>query len=136
MIFIKNTWKYDFFCIFGKNGISLSYKYDINLLSKRKDDFLPKKFTSKWHFWYHWKRWYSSYIVGISSDRKIKDDKKIFVYRKVPMILCTFMETFICVFIFCFLMKKKTLNIWDWNLTSSLSYMIGDILQWRIFNNL
>ena len=37
---------------------------------------------------------------GISSDRKIKDDKK------VPMILCTFMETYIGVFIYCSPMKK------------------------------
>ena len=28
---------------------------------------------------------------GISSDRKIKDDKKVYFYKKVPMILCTFM---------------------------------------------
>ena len=38
---------------------------------------------------------------GNSSDRKIKDDKK------VPMILRTFMETFISVFIYSFAMKKQ-----------------------------
>ena len=37
---------------------------------------------------------------GISSNRKIKDGKK------VPMILCTFMETFIGVSIYCFPMKR------------------------------
>ena len=38
---------------------------------------------------------------GISSNRKI-----INVGKKVPMILCTFMETFIGVFIYCFPMKR------------------------------
>ena len=32
--FSKNTWKCDIFCVFGKDGISISYKYDITLLSK------------------------------------------------------------------------------------------------------
>ena len=45
---------------------------------------------------------------SISSDRKIKDDKKFYFYKNVPMILCTFMETFLGVFINCFQMKKKT----------------------------
>ena len=43
----------------------------------------------------------------ISSDRKINDDKKIYFYKKVPMILYTFMETFIGVFIYCFPTKKN-----------------------------
>ena len=38
----KNTWKYDIFCIFGKDGISFSDKYDITFSQKRKDDPLPK----------------------------------------------------------------------------------------------
>ena len=41
-LFQTNTWKYDIFCIFGKDGISFSYKYDITILSKSKDDLLPK----------------------------------------------------------------------------------------------
>ena len=45
---------------------------------------------------------------SISSDRKIKDDKKFYFYKNVPMILCTFMQTFLGVFINCFQMKKKT----------------------------
>ena len=44
---------------------------------------------------------------GNSSDRKIKDDKKVYFYKKVPMILRTFMETFISVFIYSFAMKKQ-----------------------------
>ena len=48
---------------------------------------------------------------GISSDENVKDDKKVYFYKKVPMILCTFMETFIGVFIYCFPMKKAPANL-------------------------
>lgn len=42
----------------------------------------------------------------ISSDRKIKDNKKVYFYKKVPMILCIFMEPFPSAFMYCFPMKK------------------------------
>ena len=32
----KDAWKYDIFCIFGKDGIFVSYIYDITLLSKKQ----------------------------------------------------------------------------------------------------
>ena len=39
------------------------------------------------------------------------------------------------VFIYCSPAKKnRKLNIWDWSLTSSWIYLLGDILQWIIFN--
>ena len=44
---------------------------------------------------------------GISSDRKIKDDNKVYLCKKVPVILCTFTEEFIGIFI-CMLSNKKT----------------------------
>ena len=44
MIFVKNTGKYDVFCILGKDGISFSCKYEITLLSKND---LLKKNTHK-----------------------------------------------------------------------------------------
>ena len=68
----KNKWKYGNFCIFGKDGISFSYKY----CQKSKHDIILKN-TFKYHI--------SSITekddshprkYGISSDRKIKDDKK------------------------------------------------------------
>ena len=31
---------------------------------------------------------------------------------------------------------NKNLNIWDWSLTSSSIYSVGDVLQWIIFNKL
>ena len=36
----KNTWKYHIYCIFGKDSISFSCKYDMT--QKSKDDLLPK----------------------------------------------------------------------------------------------
>ena len=41
----NNTWKYNIFCIFGKDGISFSYKYDITLLSKKQRSYFPGKCT-------------------------------------------------------------------------------------------
>ena len=41
----KNTWKYDIFCIFGKDGISLSYKDYITILLKKERRFSPPKNT-------------------------------------------------------------------------------------------
>ena len=51
--------------------------------------------------------WYSYYKTWYSSDRKARDDKKVYFYKKVSMILHSFIETFIGVFIFCVPMKKK-----------------------------
>ena len=36
---------------------------------------------------------------------------RIDILERVPMIICTFMETFICAFMSCFPMKKKTGNL-------------------------
>ena len=44
---------------------------------------------------------------GISSDRKIKDDKKAYFCKKVAMILHHFMEISIGVSIYCFPTKKQ-----------------------------
>ena len=43
--FSKNTWKYDVFCMFGKNGISFSYKYEIIPLSIKQRSSFHKKYT-------------------------------------------------------------------------------------------
>ena len=59
------------------------------------------------------------------------------ILERVSTILCTFKETFIGIFIYCFPVKKnpRKLNTLDRNLTSSI-YLVGDILLWRIFNAL
>ena len=68
------TQTFDIFWIFGKESVSLSYKYDINLLSKKQ----------RWHFL---EQYISSIIEndgiyprkhGIYFDRKIKDNKKVY----------------------------------------------------------
>ena len=60
-----------------------------------------------------------------------------YILKRVPMILCTFMKTFIGVFIYCFPVKKiRKLNIQDWSFISSSIYLVEDIKQWRIFNSL
>ena len=58
--FSKDTWKYDDFCMFGKDGISFSCKYKITLLSKKQRWSFPEKYNWRWHFQHYWKRWYSS----------------------------------------------------------------------------
>ena len=73
---------------------------------------------------------------GICSDRKAKDHKKVYFHKNVPIFLCTFMETFIGVFIHCFPMKKKPQKLMYRTQFSILSYMLGEILQSRIFNTL
>ena len=41
----KNACKHDILLIFGKNGISFSYKYDITLLPKKQRWTSPKKYA-------------------------------------------------------------------------------------------
>ena len=41
----KNIWKYDAFCMFGKAGISFSYKYEMTLLPKKERWSFPEKYT-------------------------------------------------------------------------------------------
>ena len=49
----KYTWKYGIFRIFSKDGTSFSYIQIWYYLSVTKG-------KMRWHFRYHWKRWYSS----------------------------------------------------------------------------
>ena len=41
----ENTWKYDVFCMFAKDAISFSYKYEITLLSKKQRWSFLEKYT-------------------------------------------------------------------------------------------
>lgn len=104
----KNSWNFDIFCIFGNDGIF----YPTSMISR----FLPEE-----------QRWSSpeknrlknmTFLVSLDKMIFILKDmvflliekfrmiNKFYAYKKVPMILCTFMETFISIFIFCFPMKK------------------------------
>ena len=90
MIFLKKYMEIWCFLYIGKGGISFSYKYEITLLSKKKDDIFPKNTPN---------------IPGITE----KDD--IHPRKDDIGILCTFMETFLSVFIYCFPMKKTPGNL-------------------------
>ena len=86
--------------LFLKNTIYLSVKKAKMIFSIKntlkddicgiteKDDIHPRKYC-------------------ISSDKKINDDEKVCFCKKVPVILCTFVESFIGVFINCFPIQKS-----------------------------
>ena len=89
----------------GKGGISFSYKNDITLLSKKQRWSFSKKIHVKMSFPALLKK--MTFII----------EKKILAFwidilERVPMILCTFMETFLSVFIYCFPIKKPQ-EIWS-----------------------
>ena len=51
--FLRNAWKYDIFCIVGKDGISFSYKYGITLPIKKQISSSPKN-TVPWKYDVFW----------------------------------------------------------------------------------
>ena len=94
MTFLKKYMEIWCFLYVGKGGIYFSYKYEITLLSKNKDDLFPKN-TPK---------------DNISSSTE-KDD--IRSRKDDTGILCSFMETFLSVVIYCFPIKKnRKLNLY------------------------
>ena len=102
----KNTWKYYVFCMFYKDGVCFFYKYEITLCEKSKGDLFPKN-TRKMTFPALLKK--MIFII-----EKMMLTFQIDILERVPMILCTFMETFLSVFIYCFPIKKpRKLNIQD-----------------------
>ena len=48
--FSKNTWKYDVFYMFGKDGVSFSYKYEMTLLLKKAKMIFSRKIYLKMTF--------------------------------------------------------------------------------------
>ena len=87
MIFLKKYMEIWCFLYVGKDGVSFSYKYQITLLSKKQRWSFPKNTPN-------------DDISGITE----KDD--IYPKKDNIGILCTFMETFLSVFIYCFPIKK------------------------------
>ena len=69
----KGTWKYDIFCIFGKDDISFSYKYNITFLSKKA----KTTFSRKTHLTFPVSLKKMIFILEniVFSGRKIKDDE-------------------------------------------------------------
>ena len=72
----KITWKYNIFCISGRDDISFSHKYDIIILSKK--DLHPKNTLKDGISSIVEKDNIHSRKNGIYTDRKIKDDKKFY----------------------------------------------------------
>ena len=91
--FSKNIWKYDVFCMLVKVVFLFPTNVKLPFCQKSKDDLFPKN-TPK------------DDISGITE----KDD--IHPREDDIGILCTFMETFLSVFIYCFPIKKpRKLNL-------------------------
>ena len=85
--FSKNTWKYDVFCMLVKVVFLFPTNMKLLFCQKSKDDLFPKNAPK-------------DDISGITE----KDD--IHPRKDDIGILCTFMETFLSVFIYCFPIKK------------------------------
>ena len=93
MIFLKKYMEIWCFLYVGKGGIYFSYKYEITLLSKKK----------RWSFRKNTPKDDISGIIEKDDIHPRKDDLGI---------LCTFTETFLSVFIYCFPIKKpRKLNL-------------------------
>ena len=102
--YIKTLWKYDVFCRFGKDGVFFPYKYEITLLSKKAKMIFSRKIRLKMTFPASLKKMIlilEKMILAFQIDN----------LERVPMILCTFIETFLSVFIYCIPTKKKPGNL-------------------------
>ena len=98
MIFLSLSGKMVFF----------SGKYIFSLVGKWKMIFL-KKYMEIWYFLYICIN-VTNMIFSLKNTRKVIDilDR---ILDRVPTILCTFMETFIGIFRYCFAVKKKPGNL-------------------------
>ena len=123
--FSKNTWKYHVFCIFGNDGISISYKYDITLLSKKQRWSSSEKIHLK-----------NTFLASLKMMIFILENMVFLLIEKLRMIKKFTWGLYRRFHILLSNKKPRKLTTWDWNLISSLSYMVGEILQWRIFNTL
>ena len=104
----KNTWKYDIFfkrpeeMVFSKQIV---LEYDLSCIIWKDGGFFSEKMIV--FLWTENEKWSSS---RLSSPEKIHlkvIDILDRILETVPKILCTFMETFLGVFIYCFPVEKK-----------------------------
>ena len=159
----KNTWKYIFFkcpekmvfpkkialeydisCIIWKYGIFFQKAWYFFFGRKMKDDLSHEIHGNMIFSVYMYKCYKYDIILLQKNQRWYSPEKKHLkvidildrILERVPTILCTFIETFIGVFIYCFPVKKnpRKLEILDWNSASSSIYLVRDILQWKNFN--
>ena len=101
---------------FSVYSVKMVFLFSTNMIlpfcQKAKMIFSQKNTLKDDIFVYHLKDGIYPSKLSLSSDRKIKVDKKFYFYKKVPVTLCTFMEIFIGIFINYFPMKETSkLNI-------------------------
>ena len=129
-IFSKISWKYDVFCIFNKDGISFSYKlWNYSSVKQSKYDLLPK-YTPKDDI---------SSITEKNDTRPRKYDIDILGWHPrmgSNDLLYFYGDLFRCFPILLSDEKTRRYNMQDWRLTLSVSDMVGNSLQWRVFNTL
>ena len=130
----KNTWKYDIFfkcpekMVFPKksrlnmiflvlSGKMVFFFRKIYFFFGRKmEDDLSQEIHGNMIFSVYMYKCYKYDITSLQKKSKmIFSRKKVIdildrILERVPTILCTFMETFIGVFIYCFSVKQKTKN--------------------------
>ena len=126
-IFLKKYMETWCFLYVGKGGILLSNKYEIILLSKKQRWPFPKN-TGKDDI---------SSITEKDDIHPRKEDIGILDWhsRKSSNGSQHFYgDLFMCFHILLSSKKPWKLNLKGWNFTLSVSCMVGDILQWRIFD--
>ena len=104
--FSKNTWKYDIFFKFGKDGISLSYKDDITILLKKERRFSPQKNTLQ------------DDISGITEKDDIHPTWLVFILIERSKMIKTF----------SFIKKFQWFSVLLWRYLLALSYFA---FQWK-----
>ena len=135
----KITLEYDLPCIIWKDGIFF-WKMWYFFGRKIKDDLSQKIHGNNVFLYIYLCVNVTNMILPFcKKNQRWPSPKKIHlkvidildcILGRVPTNLCTFTDTSISVFIYCFPVKKpKKLNRQDWNLTSSSIYLVGDILQ-------
>ena len=131
MIFLKKSMEMWYFLqMFWKDG--LSKKIALNMIflviwyfffrRKMKDDLFQKMHGEIWYFRHICKNVTNMILPFYKKNQRWSSPKKIHlkvidmldhILERVPAMLCTFMETFKCIFIYCFPVKKniRKLNI-------------------------
>ena len=102
--------------IFLQRWYFFSEKYDIFSLDGKWKMIFLKKYMEIWYFLYICINATNMKLPFYKKSQRWSSPEKIHlkvievldrILERVPAILCTFMETFISVFIYCFRMKKN-----------------------------
>ena len=109
-----SRWNMIFFVLYGKMPF-FSGKYDIFSLNWKWKIIFLKKYMKFWYFLYICINVTNMILPFCKKNQRWSSPEKMHlkvidildrILERVPTILCTFMETFIGVFIYCFPVKK------------------------------